>query len=59
MRVACFGNNTLGHGEEEKETDRVDTASMIGRRKEGHCARLASAEKDPIFSTTVFIFRNA
>jgi hypothetical protein len=56
--VACFGNNTLGHGEEEKGTDRVDTAFMIGRLEEGHCARSASAERPHAFLHDLFIFRS-
>jgi hypothetical protein len=56
--VACFGNNTLGGGEEEKETDRVDTAFMIGRLEKGHCARSASAERPHAFLHGLFIYRD-
>jgi hypothetical protein len=47
--VACFGNITLGHGEEEKEIDRVDVAFMIGRLEKGHCA-IGLGRETPCFS---------
>jgi hypothetical protein len=47
--VAYFGNDTLGHGEEEKGTDRVDIAFMIGRLEKGHCA-IGLGRETPCFS---------